>query len=877
MVVIIMWALALLPHTASKCPVDKLGSQVLLPILHKYYHSGEFNIASITSQSNVLSRALSYEKIPSPDYFDDIPVLTQHYQHILALVFAVKEINENPDILPNITLGFQIYNSHFSASWTYLASMELLSSWKRLISNYKCNSRNNAVSVIGGPNSNVCLHMATILSIYKVPQLSYGSAPVLDYKNQDAFVQQMFPQAIHQYKGILHLLLHFRWTWIGVLYLDDDNGERFVQNVLPLFPQRGICFDFIQRLPIVGFSNTIETLVEDGIKTYKIITRDTSNILVIHGELQTMSVLLLLLGIPEYLDLDKSKGKVWIMTAQMDFVSCSFKKPHDIEFIHGAISFAVHSRDVLGFQTFLQAANPILEKEDDFLQIFWEHAFDCSLPKPNVKNMSGRLCTGKEKLESLPATIFEMKMTAHSYCIYNAVHAVAHALHVMYLSHSKQRQIGKKEQQKNLLNQVSWQFQLHPFLRKVSFNNSAGDIISFNQNGEQIVGFDIINWITFPNQSFRRIRVGMIDPHASSKGGIFLDDSHIVWPVRFNQGYPLSLCNDNCQEGYSKRKKEGKPFCCYDCFPCPEGKISNHKDAVTCYPCLVNQYPNPQRRLCIPKTLSFLSLKEPLGVSLAVLAISLFCLTSLVLWLFIKHRDLAIVKANNRSLTYLLLISLLLSFICALLFIGPPGKVTCLLRQTAFGIIFSLAVSCILAKTIIVVLAFIATKPGSKIRKWLGKRLAYSIVLSCLLIQVMICTTWLSTAPPYPDADVYSSNTEIILECNEGSSTMFYCVLGFMGFLAIVSFTVAFLARKLPDSFNEAKFITFSMLVFCSVWLSFIPSYLSTKGKYMVAVEIFSILTSSFGLLGCIFSPKCFIVLMKPDLKIGTSLTRRNQ
>ncbi|XP_034264099.2 vomeronasal type-2 receptor 26-like [Pantherophis guttatus] len=687
----------------------------------------------------------------------------------------------------------------------------------------------------------------------------------------------MFPQGIHQYNGILHLLLHFRWTWIGVLYLDDDNGERFVQNVLPSFSQSDICFDFIQRLPKQGFSNAIETLVEDGIKTYKIISRNTSNVLVIHGELQTMSVLILLLGMPEYLGMDKSKGKVWILTAQMDFVSYSFKKTHDIDFIHGAISFAVHSKDVLGFHTFLQTRNPTVEKEDDFLQIFWEHAFDCSLPKPNIDNMSGRPCTGKEKLESLPGTLFEMKMTAHSYNIYNAVHAVAHAVHFMSLSQSRQRQIGKNEPQKNLLNQDSWQFRLHPFLRKVSFNNNAGDIISFNQNGEQIVGFDIINWVTFPNQSFHRVKVGMIDPHASSKSAFLIDDGHIVWPVRFTQGYPISLCNDNCQEGYSKRKKEGKPFCCYDCFPCPEGKVSNHKDADTCYPCLINQYPNPQRRLCVPKTFSFLSLKEHLGVSLAVLALFFSFLTILVLWLFIKHRDLAIVKANNRSLTYLLLISLLLSFICALLFIGPPEKITCLLRQTAFGIIFSLAVSCILAKTIIVVLAFMATKPGSKIRKWLGKRLAYSIVLSCLLIQIMICTTWLTTAPPYPDADVYSLNTEVILECNEGSSTMFYCVLGFMGFLAIVSFTVAFLARKLPDSFNEAKFITFSMLVFCSVWLSFIPSYLSTKGKYMVAVEIFSILTSSFGLLGCIFFPKCYIILMKPDRKIGTSLTRRNQ
>ncbi|CAJ0924071.1 unnamed protein product [Ranitomeya imitator] len=184
-----------------------------------------------------------------------------------------------------------------------------------------------------------------------------------------------------------------------------------------------------------------------------------------------------------------------------------------------------------------------------------------------------------------------------------------------------------------------------------------------------------------------------------------------------------------------------------------------------------------------------------------------------------------------------------------------------MLRQTSFGIIFSVAVSSILAKTIMVYMAFKATKPGSSWRRLIGVKISNCVVFFCSFIQALLSIIWLSTSPPFPEMNTHLYQDKIIFQCNEGSMLAFSMLLGYMGLLALISFIVAFLARNLPDCFNEAKNITFSMLVVCSVWVAFIPSYMSATGKNTVLVEIFAVISSSFGILGCIFFPKCYIIL----------------
>ncbi|XP_066486536.1 vomeronasal type-2 receptor 26-like [Tiliqua scincoides] len=673
----------------------------------------------------------------------------------------------------------------------------------------------------------------------------------------------MAPNEAHQYKGIIQLLQHFGWTWVGLFVVDDDSGDRFLQAMEPLFSQNGVCSAFTERIPKQAEFIGLQNLNVTASKIYLLIKGRKANTFVIYGESMTISWVSGLMALVEF-EYEESitLGKVWIMTAQADLAATEITLKN-LQLFHSTISFMIHSAEPPGFQTYLQKIHPQQDQRDGFLNMFWEQAFICSFSSPAESDQVGESCTGEERLENLPETVFEMRMTGHSYSIYSAVYAVAHALHSMYSSRTHRRPMAL-DKQGDFQALQSWQ--LHPFLRGISFNNSVGEKVSFNDKMEMVAGFDIMSVVMFPNSSFRKVKVGQLDPHAPEGQTFVIHEDNMAWQRSLNQVLPISVCSDSCQPGSQKKKKEAEKFCCYDCIPCPEGKISTWTDMPDCFHCPEEQYPNQDRDGCIPKVITFLSFEEPLGIGLASLAGSLSLIAALVLGIFIKHKESPIVRANNRDITYALLVSLLLCFLSSLLFLGYPGKATCLLRQSVFGIIFSVAVSCVLAKTITVVVAFMATKPGSSMRRWVGKRLAYSIVLSCSLIQGGICGVWLATSPPFPDLDMQSLTMEITAECNEGSVTMFYVVLGYLGLLSIISFVVAFLARKLPDSFNEAKFITFSMLIFCSVWLCFVPTYLSTKGKYMVAVESFSILASSAGLLGCIFSPKCYIIVLRPEL-----------
>ncbi|KAM8921368.1 vomeronasal type-2 receptor 26-like [Pelodytes ibericus] len=769
-----------------------------------------------------------------------------YYQNLIAFLFAISEINKNLEFLPNVTLGFHVVDTCFDEVRTVKAMLDVISTRTLSTPNYRCGGLNNLVGFVDGISSKETLLVARLFGLYRIPQISYGALdPVLSDKVKFPSFYRTVPSDTAQYPAVVKLIKYFGWSWVGILVSDDESGLRASQVLQAELKKHGYCAAFVEFFTYFSSQDRTET----G-RVITILRRSSANVVIVYADrdyVLTLQMLLYMYPVSE---------KVWILSCQwdvsagMDYEFLSFKP------FNGSLAFTLPSRTSPNFEEFSLSVNPV-SYPNDIIDRAWRELYDCDYKKP-----SGffELCTGNETIQYAEFSNIHKYMSGYSYSIYNAVYALAHALHHMS---------SLKDEEQNVKDVQAWK--MLKYLRTIHFTNTAGEKIYFNENGDVNLEFDILNWIVYPNKTLDAIRVGEFLPQSVQE--LTINQTMIRWSPSFRET-PRSVCSDMCDPGYRKSHRESQPSCCYDCIPCPEGEISNQTDMETCIKCPKNLWPNMNRDTCLPKLIMYLSYEDSIGKSVTIVAILLFLVTCVITMIIVKHRNTPVVKANNRDLSFILLASLKMCFLCSLIFIGHPHKVTCILRQPVFGVTFSLSVSSILAKTVTVIIAFNATKPGSKLRNWVGSRTSNCILLFCPLIQVVICAVWLGSSPPSPHYNTADGIDVIVAECQEGIGFSF--VLGYMGCLASLSFIIAFLARNLPDVYNEAKFITFSMLVFCSVWISFIPAYLSTKGKYVVATEIFTILASGTGLLGCIFIPKCYIILLRPEMNSRGNIIGQN-
>nr|XP_055030760.1 extracellular calcium-sensing receptor-like [Misgurnus anguillicaudatus] len=792
------------------------------PLLFK---DGDITIGGLFAIHSVETLS-SFEFVQKPQLLSCSSVNSRDFRMAQTMTFAVEEINKSETLLPNVSIGYKIFDTCGSRLSSMSATMAVMNG-QEFAAGDRCNGQPPIHAIIGETESSATVILSRTTGPFKIPVVSH-SATCECLSNRKDFPSffRTIASDYHQSRALAYIVKHFGWTWVGAVNTDNDYGNNGMAIFLNTAQEEGICVEYS-----VKFYRTEPEKLQ---KVVNIIKEGTSKVIIAFLTSLEMENLLEQLSIQNITGLQMIGVEGWI-------TSKSLITPNIFHVLGGSLGFAVRKLDIEGFSDYV-------------LKAFWETAFPCSHGDRNLSHYRVN-CSSYQDLLVLKNYNEDVPEQRYSSNVYKAVYAVAHALHSLLNCKS---QIGCE---KGLTIQPQ---QVVEALKKVNFQVKMGDRVWFDSSGAAVAQYEVVNWQQDSDGSIQFKAVGYYDGSLPPDQRFVLNTKNIIW-AGGQLEKPRSVCSESCPPGTRKAAQKGRPVCCYDCITCADGEISNETDSNNCQQCPGEYWSNTENTECVLKAVEFLSFTEVMGIVLVFFSLFGVGITVLVAILFYSKKDTPIVKANNSELSFLLLFSLILCFLCSLTFIGRPTEWSCMLRHTAFGITFVLCISCVLGKTIVVLMAFRATLPGSNVMKWFGPAQQRLSVFTFTLIQVLICVFWLTISPPFPYKNMKYYKETIIFECSLGSTIGFFAVLGYVGLLAVLCFILAFLARRLPDNFNEAKFITFSMLIFCAVWITFIPAYVSSPGKFTVAVEIFAILASSFGLLFCIFAPKCYIILYKPE------------
>ncbi|XP_028647794.2 extracellular calcium-sensing receptor-like [Erpetoichthys calabaricus] len=824
-------------------PVCHLQGGHELPLLAK---EGDISIGGIFSfHDNFISVNPTFKNMPESQKCKDINL--KQFQTGVTMIFAIDEINNNTHLLPGVSLGYKLYDACGSVPLAIRAALALVSEQKEDVSPWMSCSKSSIVhAIIGQSGSTPTIGIATTLGPFQMPVISHSATcSCLSNRKEFPTFFRTIPSDYYQSRALAQLVKHFGWTWVGTIRSDNDYGNYGMATFVQVAQQEGICIEYYEA---IYRSNPREKFL----KTVEIIKKSTSNVIVAFSSYIDMEFLM------KELLLQNVTGRQWI--GSESWISTkTLATESSFRVLGGSIGITIENVALPSLKDFLVKMKPSDTPGNTGFNELWENVFSCILATKE-KNVTKNLCTGQENLSEVKNQYTDVSELRIQNNVYKAVYAVAHALHNLFHCNASQSSDIKCVKMDPI---EPWQ--VLQYLKTVNFTTRNEENVYFDYNGDPAAKYSLINWQLTENLATRFVSVGLYDASKPEGQQFIMSNMNIIWAGGENK-VPKSVCSESCPPGTRKAVQKGRPICCFDCIPCADGEFSNTTDSIDCIKCPMEFISHELRHQCILKATEFLSSNETMGIILMIVSLLGACVTIAISIIFFCYKDTPIVRANNSELSFLLLFSLILCFLCSLTFIGQPSDWSCILRHTAFGITFAQCISCVLGKTIVVLMAFRATLPGSNLMKWFGPVQQRLSVFFFTFVQVLICAFWLIISPPFPIKNMKYYKEKIILECDAGSTVAFYCVLGYIGFLSTMCFVLAFLARKLPDNFNEAKFITFSMLVFCAVWITFIPAYISSPGKYTVAVEIFAILASSFGLLFSIFIPKCYVILLKPEI-----------
>ncbi|XP_066566368.1 extracellular calcium-sensing receptor-like [Amia ocellicauda] len=540
------------------------------------------------------------------------------------MIFAIEEINNRSDILPNVSLGYKIYDSCRTISLSIKASLALMNMEQENLSDESCTKPTTVHAIIGHPSSTLTIGIATTVGPFGIPVIShFATCACLSNRKEFPTFFRTIPSDYYQSRALAKLVKHFGWTWVGAIRSDDDYGNNGMDTFIQAAQQDGICIEYSETIYRTHPREKI-------LKVADIVRKSSSKVIVAFASYVEIDLLVKELLIMNVTGLQWVGTEGWIIDRYLASLE-------NYKILRGAIGLAIPNIEIPGLKEFILNVRPSNTPGNTGFNEFWETIFNCSL-----RNDNSNRCTGMENLKERNNQYTDVSYMGILNNVYKAVYAVAHALHHLLTCKNGQGPF-QNETCANKNKTESWQV-LH-YLKKVNFTTWNGEKVYFDENGDPKARYALMNWQV--KEGIIQFEViGLYDASLPEGQRLIMNEVSAVWAGDRDE-VPKSVCSESCLPGTRKAIVKGKPICCFDCIPCAEGEFSNTTDSVDCAKCPREYRSNEHKNKCILKTVEFLSFQELMGIVLVTCSVFGACLTITAAIIFFWYRYTPIVRANN--------------------------------------------------------------------------------------------------------------------------------------------------------------------------------------------------------------------------------------
>nr|KAI8733635.1 metabotropic glutamate receptor 4-like [Biomphalaria glabrata] len=791
-----------------------------------------------------------------------------------AVAFAVDKVNNEFQLLPNISLGFYILDDCEMTSMAVAQSLSFIvqpaaschldSCFHHTLSDSLDSDLDvpfyDVIGVVAPMTSIATVSISYLYTIAKMPIVGYiTSSEELSNKDLHPLFFRVIGPDNFQADAMIKFVFQMGWSYISIVYSQGTYGERGFESLKSSASRYNICIATSHKVDETDATDLIASDLFNHVKARVVI--------LFAEELQTKHVL------NSVVKLNAIGQFIWISSDSIFIASKESISEHADIFV-GAFVFFFYSPLLREFYDYVKKQN-FRTTRNPWFKTAWEYLTNCSFSKDNcVENVD---ILRSPKFEFMPTTtlLIDAILT-----FANAAHNLIRELCPSAQGHDARACISRV----NMVN----------YLKNVSFTGYTG-AIQFDNNGDSggryviyQLAYDSLNvplGYGDPNSTLRKgLVMKEVANYDRSTGTVQYTEYNISWanliqkerivplmPGNADSGIPESVCSRPCVAGEYKIQKE--LACCWECRRCRDNERIVNKN-TSCEECPEFTWPDPllDFTTCTEIRLTYYSTSDTLSILLITLATLTSVLTIFIAVFYHKFRELQVIKASSRELSFIQLLAILTGYINVISFQTLPSDISCVINFFLFCISFSALYAPLLMKTIRIYRIFKTSVENIKGLHFISPISQVCSSSALIVVQICLCVAVFSiSSPSAKRSQLVRTEPFVELACD-------LTFLGLTSFLAyniilvILCAIFAFKTRKLPDNFNESRFISMCVSTTLVIWLAFVPTYFTAGMEYIrILILSVALLLNHTVALVMLYLPKLYAAIYIPSESVRTN------